>query len=351
MSKVKTAIVDKNGKSTHVYKNADSDKPNKRLLPPVKRDTRVNPRTGFTADHYNKLKDILRKHLDRDNKLINFDDEFVNHFLDEKAQGEYWMSNGVNDFKLMGDGTPMSNFHIITRGAAKDFLDSVDAASAEIADVFGHKVPFKLAPQPLESSVSGTTLTFKNLEGEEFEFEPESSFEEPSEYISPSFEALSNGKIKGTWAVDDTDPSGYEWNEDDSFQDFRSEQARDDFIAQKISEGVPKDHIFIVDKYDHGSVSYSVSGTKTYPDHEWDVAPSGVLILDEKGENAALGGEIDKDSANASLSEYTSYVNGETYGIATALFDAQGNLTDEVEVVWGFVGTDATSEVVKENYF
>ena len=350
-NKIKTPIVDKNGKSTHVYKSVEVDAAKKRKIPSVKRDTRVNTRTGFTADQYSQLKDILRKHLDRDNRLIVSDNEFVDRFLDEKAQGEYWMSNGVNDFKLMGDGTGANSFYITTRGAGREWLQAVDAASAEIAEVFDNSAPPKLAPQPLYSEAIRNNLVFKNLDGEEFRFRTDSPLEEPSQHISPSFEALSNGSIKGTWAVDDTEPSPYEWDEDDSFQEFRSEETRDAFIESKVSAGVPRDHIFIVDKYDHGNVHYSVSNTETYPDRNWDVAPSGVLILDEKGENKALGGVIDVDSANGVLSEYSNYLSGANYGIATAIFDNKGEQTGEVEVVWGFIGTKATKDAIEEGYF
>lgn len=346
---VKTAIVDKNGKATHVHKK-DEAVTNGRRLPTTPYDKRIS-REGFSATRYSALKDILRKHLDRDKKLIIFDDEFVDHFLKPDALNEYWMSNGVHEMKLMGRGTNMEPFYITTRSANKQFLESVDAASAEIASLFGHATPAKIAPQEIDSSVQGTSLHFTLASGEEVYFDPEISSEEPVSHIDPSFSILPNGNIRGVWAVNDEDPFEYEFMEGDSLEEFRSEDARDTYIKEKIASGVPEDHIFIVDKYSHSGVSYSVHDTKTYPDHNWDTAPSNVLILDADSANKNLGGVIDIEAAQSTLDNYTSYANGDVYGIAVAIFDKDGEITDEPEVSWGYIGTEYVEEMIKDDLF
>jgi len=351
-NKTKTPIIDKNGKATHVWKGSDVDSSKSRAIPTVAKDTRFNPKTGFTAAEYNKLKDILKENLDRPNgRLIISDEEFVSDFLKPDRISEHWMSNGVHEFKLFGDGTQFNNFHIYTRAADKETLEAVDKASAEIAEVFGHKAPAKLAPQELKSKVSEGTIIFTTPDGEEVEFKPEQSFENPVSHIDPMFEQLAGGAIRGIWAVADDEPRDYDWMDGDSFQEFRSEEARDNYIESKVSEGVSRDHIFIVDKYDHSSVHYSVKDTAAYPDRQFDVAPSGVLILDAKGENEALGAVFDNESANATLKDYTEYANGNVYGIASALFDKNGEMTHETEVVWGYIGTDYAQESVNNGGF
>jgi hypothetical protein len=182
------------------------------------------------------------------------------------------------------------------------------------------------------------------VDGRIFEYETE-GYREASTHINPSAKILDDGTIRVVWAVNDTDVrSDYEWMEGDSFETFRSEDERDGYVAAQIADGIPAANIFIVDKYDHSSVHYSVQDSAPYPDRRWDVAPSGVLVLDGRG---ATGATISVESANATLDDYSNWANGDVYGIASITLSADGEEVEgSDEEVWGFIGSDYAQQEV-----
>ncbi|WP_199028466.1 hypothetical protein [Ralstonia sp. ASV6] len=161
---------------------------------------------------------------------------------------------------------------------------------------------------------------------------------------------------------------------DDGFGDFKefgSQGERDAFLNSVLEEGKLA---FVVDKYEHGLVSYSVSGTVSYVDQQWDVAPSGVFVpcedLQEEfakrrdaiqatlatGEapvvlraraHEAAAQEFIK-SANSSLEEFSDWANGNVYGVCVYHFDRDGERLGEGEAIWGLIGTEYAERELAE---
>jgi len=160
----------------------------------------------------------------------------------------------------------------------------------------------------------------------------------------------------------DEDSFDYNWMDGDSFREFTTEWDRDAYIEELKDEGVDPRRIFIVDKYDHSAVHYSVANTAPYPDRRWDVAPSGVLVVDRDGEYGwPLDGYTTNDgvhhsavdNANALLDDYSNWCNGDVYGIVISQYptiahyetaEDDGNEGDVIETCWGYIGFDYAVE-------
>ncbi|WP_432263011.1 hypothetical protein [Cupriavidus sp. TMH.W2] len=151
-----------------------------------------------------------------------------------------------------------------------------------------------------------------------------------------------------------------------TFTEFRSAGERDDYLAQVQHEDKLA---FIVDRYEHGRVHYSVNETANYPDRRWDVAPAGVFVPcdyvqeefakrraelePEKGRHTAVAyglaaKEFVKD-ANATLDEYSNWRNGEVYGVLVYEFDADGKEVSPPEECWGFIGHEYARDELMGN--
>lgn len=126
--------------------------------------------------------------------------------------------------------------------------------------------------------------------------------------------------------------------------EFRSVDSRDEFLASLKKSSL----FYLVDKYEHGNVHYSVSGSQNYPDSRWDVAHGCAVfvpceyIQDEykkskrKTTVAEAKEKFIKDS-NSVLDSYSDFCNGEVYGYSIATYDKKGNILNEDEC-WGFIG-------------
>lgn len=81
-------------------------------------------------------------------------------------------------------------------------------------------------------------------------------------------------------SLDDCGGVDFEWEDDCQgiFREFGTAWDRDDYIKEQESEGVV---YFIVNRYKHGGVHYSVEGSVSYPDERWDVAPCAVYTPPE----------------------------------------------------------------------
>lgn len=144
----------------------------------------------------------------------------------------------------------------------------------------------------------------------------------------------------------DNDPLDFFDNDEGAgkLHEFNSVDSRDEFLATLKKSSL----FYLVDKYAHGNVHYSVSGTQNYPDSRWDVAHGCAVfvpcdyIQDEykkakrKMTVAEAKEKFVKDS-NSVLDSYSEYCNGEVYGYSIATYDKKGNLLNEDEC-WGFIG-------------
>jgi hypothetical protein len=240
----------------------------------------------------------------------------------------------------------MTENNISPEAQAARELDRADSGQFGVHVLSAHDQAVADAIVPATEPVTevlGDLITVKMVDGRIFEYDA-SGFREPSSYIDPAAKVQADGTIRVTWAVNDTDAQAYEWMEGDSFETFRSEDERDEYIEAQVADGIPAANIFIVDKYDHSSVHYSVNNTVGYSDRQWDVAPSSVLILDGRGETGAT---ISVESANATLDDYSNWANGDVYGIAAISLTAEGEEIDgSDEECWGFIGSKYAQEAV-----
>lgn len=144
------------------------------------------------------------------------------------------------------------------------------------------------------------------------------------------------------------DQSPNDFFEDDdgagTFKEFRNIDSRDEFLSTLSKSSL----FFLVDKYEHGNVDYSVSGTKNYPDQRWDVSHGCAVFIpcediqqdykkDKKTMTVAEAKAKYSKDANMTLESYSEYCNGEVYGFSIVTYDKKGNVLNEDEC-WGFIG-------------
>lgn len=227
------------------------------------------------------------------------------------------------------------------------------------------------------------------------------------EYIDPKVEVADDDKVTITYATHD---EYHPWNplEDDEFiqfQEFRSEDERNDWAAEMLAEGWVT---FFVNHYEHSASRYSVihsddlalgfrcancskavaddglaegtylcgyhrstgfyyeecevgdDGAESY-DHEpmavtirgdyragWDDRPSGVIAL-----NPAAGFSDIFEAAKSSMEVYTYWVNGEVYSICTETYVIVGDEAHSVDydIVGGYFGSTETEQLIASGDF
>lgn len=152
---------------------------------------------------------------------------------------------------------------------------------------------------------------------------------------------------------------------DDDAQDyFESDEGAGTFIEfnkpeernKKMAElSKTKKLFYLVDKYDHSSVHYSISETTGYPDKQWDVTQGKAVFIPcndvqsqyrkykkEHGEVEAFQHFI--KTSNSTLDEYSNWCNGDVYGYNIKTFNKEGTLIDS-ESSYGYIGCEyANSE-------
>lgn len=150
----------------------------------------------------------------------------------------------------------------------------------------------------------------------------------------------------------DHDPLDFFENDDGAgtFKEFRSVEDRDTFLSTLKKSSL----FYLVDKYEHGNVHYSVANTNNYPDQRWDVSHGCAVYIPcdyiqeeykkakKKMTVAEAKEKFIKDS-NSVLDSYSDFCNGEVYGYSVATFDKQGKLLNEDEC-WGFIGNKYANE-------
>lgn len=202
-----------------------------------------------------------------------------------------------------------------------------------------------------ESFSSKESLTSELQE----EFGLDSGFD--LDYRDPSYDSIevlrTDDKIIVGLLQHDQDAQDYFENDDGAgeFIEFRSAEQRDNEIS-KLSK--TKKLFYVVNKYDHGNVHYSVGGSKTYPDERWDVSHGCAIFIPcdyiqtefrkmkrVDGIDAAYEHFI--ADSNKVLDNYSDWCNGEVYGYSVLTFDKEGNELD-CDECWGFIGSDYAKE-------
>lgn len=161
--------------------------------------------------------------------------------------------------------------------------------------------------------------------------------------------------------------SGDYWNDSDnlgSLKIFRSQADRDAYTEELDAEGKIS---FVVDKYSHGNVHYSVHQSRAYPDRQWDVAPSGVYVPCEdvqkdfkdnvakakqshdysESTRSSLMATLIPDS-NVILDEYSKWSNGDFFGVVAEVYsvDKESGRINRIDSdeCWGLIGMDYASQ-------
>lgn len=193
----------------------------------------------------------------------------------------------------------------------------------------------------------------KNLGTDEVSFER--SFE-ALEALDQHTGADTHGRLVHAYLALDPEPVDYEWSEDGQglFEEFRDAVTRDRRKAELEDEGW---ELFLVERYKHGGVHYSVAGTRNYPDRQWDVLPNALYAPPIDVLNEYREGERSHDElvafANVVLDEYSDACNGHVYGVVVEVFerpgepDADWTAVDE-DTVWGVIGHAHAEEVLAE---
>jgi len=195
----------------------------------------------------------------------------------------------------------------------------------------------------LDATVRGREISFERPDGTRIEFDTGDDVAGNAVAVQ-----LADGTTEVRWAKYDDSPGEYNFTEGDSIQEFRSEAARDAFIAEQIADGVPKNHIFIVQKYSHGSDSFSLYEGRL--NDQWDSAPSNVLVLDAKNEHGIEEANL-REAAVITLADYTSWANGETYAVNSAIVGVNGEETGDRDTVYGYTGSKYAQETIEAGDF
>ncbi|MFK4132224.1 hypothetical protein ACI2KR_08015 [Pseudomonas luteola] len=167
------------------------------------------------------------------------------------------------------------------------------------------------------------------------------------------FRITPNKELVVGYLTPDMDPLPYEFEEGASLSVFRSESERNNFFMQMQDDGR---NPFIVEKYEHSSVHYSVIGTKNYHHNSFDVSPCAVYTPSDDSLLRLSMGEITEEDlvkiCNEDLDAYSDYCNGNVYSYRceTFSYDAENDAWTQIESdsLHGFVGKAQALADMKE---
>jgi len=158
------------------------------------------------------------------------------------------------------------------------------------------------------------------------------------------------GAVLG-WLEVDQDPLDF-WDADGQgeLKEFISQAQVDAFLAEGWeADGVKLTHEdgrvgYLIDRYEHGGVHYSVADTRQYPDQRWDVARKCGVYFPDKEMLGGWAAEADVlDDANRLLAEYSRWRNGEVYVVRCETFAVEAGVVEaqEYDSCGGIVGQGA----------
>lgn len=159
---------------------------------------------------------------------------------------------------------------------------------------------------------------------------------------------LADDKVVIGYLAHDDSPSDYwEFDRNGLFKEFRDAYERDEWMEARRAEGLT---VFLVDKYAHGNVHYSIANTSDYPDRRWDVSPCAALACDF--ESWGTPPELQAKCANDILDQYSKWCNGEVYGAVTVTLTIDRTtgevVGEDTDSVWGAIGDDWALELLAE---
>ena len=210
------------------------------------------------------------------------------------------------------------------------------------------------APENTDPKVerSGDDLNIILADGTEVEY---TLTDANASHIDVKAVELENGDIEVRWAALDDTGLDFNFTEGDDLTRFDSAYARDEHIENLLAEGVKPEQIFIAERFEHSVSNYKVladwnewsadqTPERSRVSDRWDSAPSVVIVVD-KGD---VGGVTDyRASADAVAEEYTSWANGDVYGLYRATIDQDGDEVEPPEATWNIVGTEYAEQYIE----
>jgi hypothetical protein len=103
-----------------------------------------------------------------------------------------------------------------------------------------------------------------------------------------------------------------------------------------------------VERYEHGLVRYALSHESSQVDRQWDVASGvAVLVLD-----ADWVDDPDRrtEIARSLLDTYTSWCNGDVWGVCHFVIDPDTGETVEDDACWGYIGDEYALEELNSGH-
>lgn len=169
-----------------------------------------------------------------------------------------------------------------------------------------------------------------------------------SEYIEPFIRDEGGLRLVTYAVVDEGYDTSSPLDDDDSieFEEFTTEWNRDEFAQAKVDEGL---HVYVVDHFEHSCHVFRVLGKWSEEKENrgidrWDSRPSCILAL--------ATDFTDPDAAAHSLmKEYTSWSEGDVYGVITESFRKENDewvRVEEVDSCWGYIGGEYAQKIVNE---
>lgn len=122
------------------------------------------------------------------------------------------------------------------------------------------------------------------------------------------------------------------------------------------SDCKPNPYAVLLDVYEHGGIAYSLSGAGLQC--RFDTARGGAVwvpdacLIEDIESNASDAERLDRARlcAKQAAEMYTSWRNGDCYGVVVVTYDKDGEEIEQV-ACWGFVGADHAYESLKSVYF
>lgn len=165
--------------------------------------------------------------------------------------------------------------------------------------------------------------------------------------------------LVGYIVLDDPSISFWDQGELGSLHEFK----RNEDIAETLKEAAGQTpRPLLVQRYSHGAVHYSLTGTMTYVGHQWDAGDAGLYtppadLYETYQERIATIGEKEArskyfEACNAILNDFSEWANGHVYAIAveTWSMDPERHLPQSAGAdMWGgFYGWDHAEGALRE---
>lgn len=157
---------------------------------------------------------------------------------------------------------------------------------------------------------------------------------------------LADGKVLVSYLSHDEFAHDYEWSEGVEWIIFRNGHQRDLWREENEAtywEQYPG-RVFWVERYEHSLVRYALMGESSHVDRQWDVAPGVAVIVIPEDFTPPYD-----DVARNSLEEYTSWCNGDVYGIVHVWLNPDGT-PDEDESCWGYIGREYAEQQLDDEH-